>query len=304
MLEKGIVIAPDFDFDGRNLTYRGISGQSIRQSILYWDKIEIPSSNLIELGTTPDLQFLIDEGVLQRTSVRLENFSGNMGFGVIETQIRALKINLDKEPGQWSISQHSNSLCFGSSGLKEQHLIEFELHKCMPIPTSDVPYEEILEYKSKRSDEYSAFKELVGDLYLEIVDSADIPRAKNHTLNKLELAIKDIEKVNSESFTKRIFKTFTINLNPLNLVQHGLSGIGASTVLGLPIELGAACGSLGGALNLNVSKQRTPIDTTLNQRGIAYLIGAQKTFSNKVGRNDLCPCGSGLKFKKCHLNFS
>lgn len=21
----------------------------------------------------------------------------------------------------------------------------------------------------------------------------------------------------------------------------------------------------------------------------------------KVGRNDLCPCGSGLKFKKCHL---
>ena len=21
----------------------------------------------------------------------------------------------------------------------------------------------------------------------------------------------------------------------------------------------------------------------------------------KVGRNDLCPCGSGIKFKKCHL---
>lgn len=23
---------------------------------------------------------------------------------------------------------------------------------------------------------------------------------------------------------------------------------------------------------------------------------------NKVGRNDLCPCGSGKKFKKCHMN--
>jgi uncharacterized protein YchJ len=22
---------------------------------------------------------------------------------------------------------------------------------------------------------------------------------------------------------------------------------------------------------------------------------------NKIGRNDLCPCGSGKKFKKCHL---
>lgn len=23
---------------------------------------------------------------------------------------------------------------------------------------------------------------------------------------------------------------------------------------------------------------------------------------NKVGRNDLCPCGSGIKYKKCCLN--
>lgn len=23
--------------------------------------------------------------------------------------------------------------------------------------------------------------------------------------------------------------------------------------------------------------------------------------ARKVGRNDLCPCGSGLKFKQCHL---
>ncbi|WP_408627122.1 SEC-C metal-binding domain-containing protein [Azospira inquinata] len=21
----------------------------------------------------------------------------------------------------------------------------------------------------------------------------------------------------------------------------------------------------------------------------------------KIGRNDLCPCGSGMKYKKCHL---
>ena len=23
-------------------------------------------------------------------------------------------------------------------------------------------------------------------------------------------------------------------------------------------------------------------------------------FSHKIGRNDPCPCGSGLKFKRCH----
>jgi hypothetical protein len=24
--------------------------------------------------------------------------------------------------------------------------------------------------------------------------------------------------------------------------------------------------------------------------------------SKKIGRNDLCPCGSGKKYKKCHIN--
>ncbi|MDQ3050669.1 MAG: SEC-C metal-binding domain-containing protein, partial [Bacteroidota bacterium] len=27
----------------------------------------------------------------------------------------------------------------------------------------------------------------------------------------------------------------------------------------------------------------------------------QQTDSNKVGRNELCPCGSGKKYKKCCL---
>jgi preprotein translocase subunit SecA len=27
---------------------------------------------------------------------------------------------------------------------------------------------------------------------------------------------------------------------------------------------------------------------------------AQRRSGDKVGRNDLCPCGSGKKYKKCH----
>ena len=28
--------------------------------------------------------------------------------------------------------------------------------------------------------------------------------------------------------------------------------------------------------------------------------GDSATMGDRVGRNDLCPCGSGKKFKKCH----
>ncbi len=47
MLEKGIIISPDFSFDGRTLEMRGLSGQTLRQCLLYWDNIEFPTSNII-----------------------------------------------------------------------------------------------------------------------------------------------------------------------------------------------------------------------------------------------------------------
>ena len=55
MLEKGIIISPDFSFDGRTLEMRGLSGQTLRQCLLYWDHIEFPTSNIINIGTSPDL---------------------------------------------------------------------------------------------------------------------------------------------------------------------------------------------------------------------------------------------------------
>ncbi len=36
-------------------------------------------------------------------------------------------------------------------------------------------------------------------------------------------------------------------------------------------------------------------ETVLDKSPAPYRTG------NKIGRNDLCPCGSGLKYKKCHL---
>jgi hypothetical protein len=36
----------------------------------------------------------------------------------------------------------------------------------------------------------------------------------------------------------------------------------------------------------------------INSKETAFLI--TKFITNKIGRNDICPCGSGLSFKKCH----
>jgi len=52
-------------------------------------------------------------------------------------------------------------------------------------------------------------------------------------------------------------------------------------------------------------KESSPIDGTIQTNesaimGNALVQAPSVKDEEKVGRNDLCPCGSGKKFKKCH----
>jgi uncharacterized protein YecA (UPF0149 family) len=50
-----------------------------------------------------------------------------------------------------------------------------------------------------------------------------------------------------------------------------------------------------------MSKRRNefPSETQV-QRGVRIVHG-NKLFEEKIGRNDLCPCGSGKRFRRCCL---
>ena len=50
-----------------------------------------------------------------------------------------------------------------------------------------------------------------------------------------------------------------------------------------------------------MSKRRKgfPSETQV-KRGVR-VVGGSKQLEEKLGRNDLCPCGSGKRFKKCCL---
>ena len=49
-----------------------------------------------------------------------------------------------------------------------------------------------------------------------------------------------------------------------------------------------------------MSKRRRsfPSETQV-KRGLRF-VGGDKELVERLGRNDLCPCGSGKKYKKCH----
>lgn len=300
MLEKGIIIAPAFTVDGNSCSLHGISGQLLRQALLYWDKIDFPFNRAIYMAGDADIEYLIGVGVMQRTEIQVRSHFGNVGHRLIADQIAALQILDANEPGQWNIAQTSNLFVTPPSSRSAQDLVELQLHNCLPVPTSDVPFADILEFKSRRTPEYEAFKSFMGELYFEIINSNDIPRARNHVVNRLENSIKDIEQVISESFVKKIHKSVSLNINLRDIAEEAVKFGVAAQGLSIPFALGAMTGAAYSALNFKFSKRSLPDEMQKNQKGLAYLMAAPNYF--RVERNDLCPCGSGLKFKKCHLN--
>jgi hypothetical protein len=98
--ERGIVITPRFDFSGQRIsTTGGLEAEDLRRYLLYWDKIDYPHNKMISTGAGPNEQFLIEAGVLSRTEVRLDNFSGDIRYGYSLAQVRALQMNNQREPG-------------------------------------------------------------------------------------------------------------------------------------------------------------------------------------------------------------
>ena len=53
--------------------------------------------------------------------------------------------------------------------------------------------------------------------------------------------------------------------------------------------------------NESTSKRRKGYPSETNVRRGGRIVRADKELIEKLGRNDLCPCGSGKRFKRCCL---
>lgn len=273
-MDRGIVITPSFTFDGSTLHFPGLVGIepiNLKHYLLYWDKIEYPNNNIIHIGTSPDEQFLIDTGILTRSNITFSGFNINVGQAYILAQIIAFQKKSEQEPGVWSISQISNNLFIPHELSTKEKTIEIELYKTLPSPSDDVSFECILDFKEKRKSELQAFRNLLDEMYLEIISSADIPRSKTKTIERLENAIKDLHSVSSESWTSKLLSGFKVELNIPSLAGQAIVGAGVASKFGFSPVLGAAIGAVGAAIKFEyvVSPKTQKIPNNL--KDYAYL---------------------------------
>ena len=197
--KRGIVISPPFErLQPGGIRVGGyLSTCDIRKYLLYWDEIDYPDNDFVSVDAGTDMQYLIDSGFASRTRV---SFQGGVSSGNGEFFLAAQQAAFDKhnklEPGAWCLAQPVDEPCFATA--QSSLAIEYELWNALPVPTHDVPLNEILEFKAKRRDELPTLRVFLDEMHQAIIASADIPRTKNTQLANLELSIKDVDRVLGE----------------------------------------------------------------------------------------------------------
>ena len=212
-MERGIVITPNYKIlnGGQGIQLSGgVEPVNLRKYLLFWDKIDYPTNNMIHYEGGPDIDFLVQEGIAKNTEVRFQRIEANEnGFIFLASQMAAFEKNNEVEGEEWSIAQPTNVLLVPDALAKTQGCLEFELYEAVQIPTSNVPLQDVFEFKQKRTPELLALRDSMDSIVDQIMGYQDIPKRKNKALNKLHRDLNDLNRTMKETKFQRVKRSLT-----------------------------------------------------------------------------------------------
>jgi hypothetical protein len=199
--KRGLIISNPIKLDVKNNSVQGHGGlnpSELRFSLLYWDKLARPDSNIFRFGGGDDENFLISAGILACPMIFHQG--GNAASVLLDTFISAMNQLEASEPGVWSLSQGEQSLFLENypDNFSDKSGISVKLIRSIPIPSDDVPLAEILEFKEKRRDELNILHAHINNLSTKISLSNEVPAEMEKTIKDIDRACADLLKVSSE----------------------------------------------------------------------------------------------------------
>lgn len=235
----------------------------LKQYLLYWDKIDYPFNGMFEVSPSPDMQVLIDEGIMSRTDLRGRFASLTLPRDLVPLQLAALEELSNKEPGVWSLAQRGTALILPHDLPCTTRCAEIELYNALPTPGDEISFQDVLEFKARRQSELRALRAAMDGLYLEIENNADIPRAKIAAIGRLERSLNDLHQVVNESWPRKMLASLKVEIRLPNIALGYFGGETFGAPLGIPLvggALGAAASVVKFDLNLGPALAATSKD--------------------------------------------
>jgi hypothetical protein len=229
-MKRGIIAAPA-RVSGNGVSFRsegGLSAQDVRYFVLYWDRVVIPTTNLIHLAV-PEEDELLKAGVLTRPRIVFSGvFNGELVARaqlLAQTRIAGDLIRNDRS-ADWVLHQIGSDLIIPDAESMEKQMIRVDLVDCLPVPRGDVAVADVLEFKERRNDELMQLHEAIDALYFEILSSPDPGLRSKQAIHRFTESIKEIEKVSAEKW--KVFEKFDlsaeININGKEVVTTVAAG--------------------------------------------------------------------------------
>ncbi|CAN7213044.1 DUF6236 family protein [Phenylobacterium sp. LjRoot164] len=214
---------------------------AIRKFALLWDRLDWPDNNSVNLGTCPELDFLGEEGIFQRSRVNVVGGT-NGGAALFKAVVGVTFDHMEATtPGQWAVAEGIHGIDFPEDRLEEGRGILFRLSNSLPFPSGSVSMHDVLDFKRRRGAELLALRAELDGVYQRIIVSGDPLHAEMAEIGRLDQAIADHIKVTRESGLKVKFSDLQVKLNAATYAV----GMGAAVGLG-HLGMGAATAALGG----------------------------------------------------------
>lgn len=281
-MARGIIASPAAYIGNGSMlrTERGITALELRYFLLYWDKVVIPTNNLVHVSIPFEEEFL-STGVVERPRVA---FGGTFNGEAIakaqsfaQSKIARELIENDKET-DWVIHQIGDRFNFENQDISEKQVIRVELVNVLPVPNDDIPISEILEFKERRKDELSHLHSAIDDLYLEILSSSDRELKSKKAVSELSKAVSSLETVSNEKWKKATKFDFSaeLNINGRDLFAGAVAGLAYDKFLNsFDFPIAFLLGAAVSAIKISAKKSMT-FESSKSKSIYGYLAQAHR----------------------------
>ena len=142
----------------------------------------------------------------------------------------------------WSVAQTGSVFEFAARGSRNAPIIEASLVGVLPVPSEEVPLDDILQFRAKRQPELLRFRMAVDNLRDKAFRAEDLHRGLVTSKNELALAIQDLHRALSAGKVSTIFSTLKLYMDLSDNMSTTLIGAVGAQCLGFPMEIGAGIG--------------------------------------------------------------
>lgn len=234
MLSKdGVLIGPHYEFDEQGqFVFSALEAKErTRFFHLYFDKVAYADMGIPFPVGIPGFTNLFSEEDILLVKQGISEWAGcfplcgpaervdqNLTNKMLGAALRYFNNN---NPGYWTPAHWEPLPSVNDTSCPED--IYLGLYKLLPSPSASTPMADILEFKSRRSEELEGLRDRIDDIYFNLKSSGDFFRAKSIASHMVKKELSAISRCLKESGIKRIYSSAKIGFSISPAIIPGFS---------------------------------------------------------------------------------